>query len=611
MKQIWDALLELVQKGKSHGDLKPGNIVLKRGDQDHLILVDIGKPQFRQAVQKGSSTKTLGNNAGSPAYQEPTSRQPNDRFASGVVMYELCTGSNKSLNSMTRLSGLTRIDEIQDDIEKTCSIPKPGPCLLATTIHRLLSGDQQLTEAQAFVLTVTLTIALESLRRNPDDWPAQSEAAFEVLKNVHRVKSKPSADEIKSKLTSLPCDLQALFGNGGDAENGGGQDGNNQVGNDQDEIDATLGEEAAGDQNPRDQAGDQTPLRANRAQNRPVVVQATDAGVLTGIMEEDDEGDDQLAAFGAGWDQDDDDLEHDQIPRLVVVFEPDPNDGNEGDVPPAVAVEEEEDARHGNEDDQLNDGDEGDAHRRQENVLADDPPAAAFDANRLDEDARLNNPPAEAAEAAVVAILAEDGIAGRAVEAVNGEMIEANLAFKVASYFAICIAFPYLWSGWLIETDIGDCILPCGMAAVAGCLYALFGRNPKALAVVWRDVATTFGVQIAFGEIFAVLFVLLCFPVIMFLVKEGWLPVHDLYHADLEFEAETSTCLLPIQGQHNADLEVKPETSTCLLPVHDLYNEDLDFEAETTGLLFVHDLYNEDLDFEVEVEVEAESQFLG
>ncbi|KAL3922130.1 MAG: hypothetical protein SGILL_002367, partial [Bacillariaceae sp.] len=80
--------------------------------------------------------------------------------------------------------------------------------------------------------------------------------------------------------------------------------------------------------------------------NRPVVVQATDAGVLAGIMEEDDEGDDQLAAFGAGWDQDDDDLEHDGIPLLNVVFEPDPNDGNEGDVPPAVAVEEEEDARH-------------------------------------------------------------------------------------------------------------------------------------------------------------------------------------------------------------------------------------------------------------------------
>jgi serine/threonine protein kinase len=103
MAEVCDAVQHAHQKGVIHRDLKPGNILVARGDDDRLrpTIIDFGVAKATsQDLTEMTYMTQQGHLVGTPAYMSPEQVDLNiadidtrsDVYALGVIMYEVITG---------------------------------------------------------------------------------------------------------------------------------------------------------------------------------------------------------------------------------------------------------------------------------------------------------------------------------------------------------------------------------------------------------------------------------------------------------------------------------------------------------------------------------------
>ena len=103
MAEVCDAVQHAHQKGVIHRDLKPGNILVSRGDDDRLrpTIIDFGVAKATsQDLTEMTYMTQQGHLVGTPAYMSPEQVDLNiadidtrsDVYALGVIMYEVITG---------------------------------------------------------------------------------------------------------------------------------------------------------------------------------------------------------------------------------------------------------------------------------------------------------------------------------------------------------------------------------------------------------------------------------------------------------------------------------------------------------------------------------------
>lgn len=95
LKQIGAALEHVHEKGVFHRDLKPTNIMLRRGT-DSVVLVDFGIARINSAARPGATA--TGMSPGTPPYMSPEQingeeiTAASDIYSMAVVAYEMVTG---------------------------------------------------------------------------------------------------------------------------------------------------------------------------------------------------------------------------------------------------------------------------------------------------------------------------------------------------------------------------------------------------------------------------------------------------------------------------------------------------------------------------------------
>jgi alkyl hydroperoxide reductase subunit AhpC len=127
-----------------HGDLKPANIMVTRGD--HAKILDFGLA--RQSVLAGPSDETLPwspaeqrSLTGTPRFMAPEQTRGEeagphtDVFALGLILYEMVTGS-KAIEGDSILAVLQRVSEIDPD-RYAAQVPEP----FSSVIREALISD--------------------------------------------------------------------------------------------------------------------------------------------------------------------------------------------------------------------------------------------------------------------------------------------------------------------------------------------------------------------------------------------------------------------------------------------------------------------------------------
>jgi non-specific serine/threonine protein kinase/serine/threonine-protein kinase len=192
--QACEGVLHAHQKGLIHRDLKPGNILVSRGqDQPATVkIIDFGVAKSLSGVLKGHGAHTrLGSFVGTPAYSSPEQVSGPlvhvdtraDIYSLGVVLYQLLAGvtpySEEELNRKTpiELARLLSTERPPSLLERFSSLSVEAEGEIAR--HRSLSVEQM----KALLGSDLSWIVGKCLQSDPDDRYA---SVLELEKDLRR-----------------------------------------------------------------------------------------------------------------------------------------------------------------------------------------------------------------------------------------------------------------------------------------------------------------------------------------------------------------------------------------------------------------------------------------
>lgn len=149
-------------KGIVHGDLKPGNILLREGGEP--LLLDFGVARVRGEARDGF--------CGTPAYASPQQADGgapdprDDLYSLGVVAYEAATGENPFLAESLAASLQRQLSFTPAPLAQAA----PGvPAALGQWVDRLLSKARRQRPRDAAAAHASLRQALRAPAADPDD----------------------------------------------------------------------------------------------------------------------------------------------------------------------------------------------------------------------------------------------------------------------------------------------------------------------------------------------------------------------------------------------------------------------------------------------------------
>jgi hypothetical protein len=152
---VADAVAAAHQKGITHRDLKPGNIMVGAGEHEGRIKVlDFGLAKLADGSRESSSATTVsaasataeGKILGTPAYMSPEQAEGkpvdarSDLFSLGVVLYEMATGT-RPFTGDTTISILTSI--VRDTPRQITELNPSLPSDLGRIVRRALVKDPE------------------------------------------------------------------------------------------------------------------------------------------------------------------------------------------------------------------------------------------------------------------------------------------------------------------------------------------------------------------------------------------------------------------------------------------------------------------------------------
>jgi serine/threonine protein kinase/DNA-binding winged helix-turn-helix (wHTH) protein/tetratricopeptide (TPR) repeat protein len=192
--QACEGVLHAHQKGLIHRDLKPGNILVSRAqDQPAMVkIIDFGVAKSLSGVLTGHAAHTrLGSFVGTPAYSSPEQVSGPlvnvdtraDIYSLGVVLYQLLAGvtpySEEELNRKTpvELARLLSAERPPSLLTRFSSLSADDESDIAR--HRSLSVDQM----KALLGSDLSWIVGKCLQRDPDD---RYPSVLELEKDLRR-----------------------------------------------------------------------------------------------------------------------------------------------------------------------------------------------------------------------------------------------------------------------------------------------------------------------------------------------------------------------------------------------------------------------------------------
>ena len=183
--QITDALSAAHASGIAHGDLKPGNIVITKGD--HIKLLDFG---LANALDTGRhSSKRVHDRFGTKAYMAPEllndrrlrPTPKSDIFSFGLLMQEMLTGRHAF--------GSGTANNVAFAIQHNAArdLPAKVPAPLASITRRCLEKNPR----RRLPSMRELAVALGKIRRELEDRHGQQQEAMPELASKRGVARRP------------------------------------------------------------------------------------------------------------------------------------------------------------------------------------------------------------------------------------------------------------------------------------------------------------------------------------------------------------------------------------------------------------------------------------
>ena len=166
---VCEALREAHSQGVIHRDLKPGNVLLREGDR--AVVVDFGMAKIVTGGGTGTTALTEHNMVfGTPEYMAPEQARGDeldarcDVYATGVILYELLTGS-------VPFSGPTPLNVLTAHLTEPATPPRKrapdrgiSPALEAVTLSAIAKDP-----ADRYATAGALAMAIRSALASPDD----------------------------------------------------------------------------------------------------------------------------------------------------------------------------------------------------------------------------------------------------------------------------------------------------------------------------------------------------------------------------------------------------------------------------------------------------------
>jgi serine/threonine protein kinase len=215
---VCDALSEAHAQGVIHRDLKPGNVLLRDGE--NVVVVDFGMAKIVTGGGAGTTALTQHNMVfGTPEYMAPEQARGDeldarcDVYATGIILYELLTGSVPFIGG-SPLSVLTaHLTAAPQPPRERAPEREISPALEAVVLHAIAKNPQRRYRTAA-----ALAAAIRAALAAAHDVEAVRPARVPGIADTTGARVVPVAPAVGTSRSTrawvLVCILAALSGIG-------------------------------------------------------------------------------------------------------------------------------------------------------------------------------------------------------------------------------------------------------------------------------------------------------------------------------------------------------------------------------------------------------------